>query len=974
MIRYPTLLLCISVLFCLLAETSVSSEQKLNILRLDNPIIIDGEKAPDDVNRAILALVLKLRGYSEHDAADIGVRFSKAALGNIPNKMELLDGLVLQDVQFSLLMPGAPPGKGRRMAGQLLFENEFFMRAELAFAIDYQAEGDGLIIKGAGVGENSPMPPHVSSLIVPSEKVPADFWQQYPGWQDTLVFALSKRVKLDQPNSIQKGTQNYHIFHFIHEHLPRNDWTGLVTHDDAQGVKGDTGNVEQKNWDGWRVLVAKRALDLRSGKPLYFKTLYAPTATGIKEMNGKMLQLFTFTPMNGGQVIINATDSTTGIDATTVKSSVDDAQKKVNLALNRPTLVSSTSIYSKHKDITKDGGGAVDGDKHRGMYGFHTNKENSPWWQVDLGEGAVIQEIKVYNRASDAGRARTMRVLLSDDGKMWRQVHDQGGKSFSTLKVPLNRVSARYLRLQLSEKNWFHLDEVEVLGTRGNSVSQSQPSEKESTAPPAGHWSSSEWKARLDFWQQDDRLLSYYRTDNDTGWLWASKSGNAFDGWWVESSSNEKCASQKGGTYYWGKVRLSFTGDRMSGVWGYCDKPMTRKWSGTRLSNALKHDKEPRWELFSNASAKPKEQDNGRKTRMIPGKMSPLSDDGRVRLEVIDPKEGFRLINEIVGYSFLPPFDNWRIAKPEPTGRIIIRDQGSCAMSFVPGNLVPGNPGTSLTPRQLEKHWFQQMVQGGDSSISRSSFGPVTIAGYPAYFGSYDTNEGALKSYFIKLPHTYLVAGFKCDGKQLNSQLAKFEKALTTLKALPGAKAPKPTAAATAPDSKTQTAAIAKPAVSAKPGTLSKTFAEPGFGYTMPYPDNWHYAKEKPWTVVFSGANGTDSYFTTVTVQNISAQEYPDMQAVIADLKSQLEQGASPSRWLTTLAYLHMDDGGNVIGKQFLMEFTLQGEKMRRIGVLIPRDKLGLYHYWSYTAPVALYNSNLALAEKIRNGIVLTSK
>jgi len=73
--------------------------------------------------------------------------------------------------------------------------------------------------------------------------------------------------------------------------------------------------------------------------------------------------------------------------------------------------------------------------------------------------------------------------------------------------------------------------------------------------------------------------------------------------------------------------------------------------------------------------------------------------------------------------------------------------------------------------------------------------------------------------------------------------------------------------------------------------------------------------------VVFSGAQGTDSYYTTVTVQNLSASTYADMDAIVADLKAQLQASGKKNRWHSTLPYLHMDDAGNALGKQLKMEY-----------------------------------------------------
>ena len=136
-----------------------------------------------------------------------------------------------------------------------------------------------------------------------------------------------------------------------------------------------------------------------------------------------------------------------------------------NLARGKPASQSSRSQWSRPDDPQ----GAVDGVIN-GSYAFHTNNEANPWWQVDLGARYRLSEVRLYNRLDCCGeRARTLQVMLSDDGRNWRTVYRHngavfGGKDGKPLVLPLSGEQARHVRLQLNESNWFHLDEVEVMG------------------------------------------------------------------------------------------------------------------------------------------------------------------------------------------------------------------------------------------------------------------------------------------------------------------------------------------------------------------------------------------------------------------------------------------------------------------------------------------------------------------------------
>jgi len=146
----------------------------------------------------------------------------------------------------------------------------------------------------------------------------------------------------------------------------------------------------------------------------------------------------------------------------------------VNLALNKPARQSSTYSAS----TVDDAQGAVNGVKN-GSFGFHTNQEPNPWWQVDLQTVSTLNEIRILNRINCCSeRARTIQVLLSNDGSSWRRVYSHDGSIFGgfdgkPLVVDLKGAPARYVRLQLNETNYLHLDEVEIYGIPGSAVTPS---------------------------------------------------------------------------------------------------------------------------------------------------------------------------------------------------------------------------------------------------------------------------------------------------------------------------------------------------------------------------------------------------------------------------------------------------------------------------------------------------------------------
>jgi hypothetical protein len=115
-----------------------------------------------------------------------------------------------------------------------------------------------------------------------------------------------------------------------------------------------------------------------------------------------------------------------------------------------------------------DAAGAVDGVVD-GTWGFHTESEPEPWWQVDLGRQVELGRVVLYNRCDGTGsRNRHILVLLGDDGNEFRQVYQHDGTDFwghsdgKPLAVDLAGQRARFVRLQLPGRSYFHLDEVQV--------------------------------------------------------------------------------------------------------------------------------------------------------------------------------------------------------------------------------------------------------------------------------------------------------------------------------------------------------------------------------------------------------------------------------------------------------------------------------------------------------------------------------
>jgi len=139
------------------------------------------------------------------------------------------------------------------------------------------------------------------------------------------------------------------------------------------------------------------------------------------------------------------------------------SSKGENIALN--CKATQSSYYETSRPTAEN---AVNGIK-TGKYGFHTKYEKNPWWMVDLGTIRPFDEIVIYNRldGSCPARARFISAFLSDGGVNWTELYSHDGTIFGgsdgfPLRINCSGKSARFIKLQLKDTQFFHIDEVEI--------------------------------------------------------------------------------------------------------------------------------------------------------------------------------------------------------------------------------------------------------------------------------------------------------------------------------------------------------------------------------------------------------------------------------------------------------------------------------------------------------------------------------
>lgn len=148
----------------------------------------------------------------------------------------------------------------------------------------------------------------------------------------------------------------------------------------------------------------------------------------------------------------------------------DDRRQMVNVALGRQARQSTVSQWSNAYDANR----AVSGWRNSSFV-FHTDFEDAPWWEVDLGRAFPIDHIVVYNRQQGCfERARTLSISLRAHAEASESMVYGGTDSFAgtppgtPLVVALGGQRARFVRLQLHERTALHLQQVEIFVKPGD--------------------------------------------------------------------------------------------------------------------------------------------------------------------------------------------------------------------------------------------------------------------------------------------------------------------------------------------------------------------------------------------------------------------------------------------------------------------------------------------------------------------------
>ncbi len=145
------------------------------------------------------------------------------------------------------------------------------------------------------------------------------------------------------------------------------------------------------------------------------------------------------------------------------------------------------------------------------------------------------------------------------------------------------------------------------------------------------------------------------------------------------------------------------------------------------------------------------------------------------------------------------------------------------------------------------------------------------------------------------------------------------------------------------------------------------TFDDKEDKYSIDYPDNWYYEQPDKSSVMFSGKKGTQSYYSTVTIQVLPMKKsggiYGNVKDIVADLKGQIKEKTKDVKFIAEGDAELATNPEKFKGKYFVVSYTYKGQPMKKMQYIIVRPDGETAYSWGYTTPADQYDMDLDTAK-----------
>ena len=241
----------------------------------------------------------------------------------------------------------------------------------------------------------------------------------------------------------------------------------------------------------------------------------------------------------------------------------------------------------------------------------------------------------------------------------------------------------------------------------------------------------------------------------------------------------------------------------------------------------------------------------------------------------------------------------------------------------------------------------------------------TTVGGLAGVDTLYEGAGSRTRMVVVRDQKMVFVFGFSTQSQDYDDLVVNFDSFLASFVPAVGKNAPRAAAKVRA----------APPAAAAPKSSALKRFTDPGMGISIDYPGDWIFVRPSPHGVEFSGGEGTEAYFSTVSIRNVALPRAagPDQAATsaLANLKSVIAASTSNTGFHGEGTLVYENNGMMLQGLQFMATYSLDGKKFKKWTVIIPRPTGKVVHIWSYTSPEGQFDTYTPQAEAMRKSWVI---
>lgn len=151
--------------------------------------------------------------------------------------------------------------------------------------------------------------------------------------------------------------------------------------------------------------------------------------------------------------------------------------------------------------------------------------------------------------------------------------------------------------------------------------------------------------------------------------------------------------------------------------------------------------------------------------------------------------------------------------------------------------------------------------------------------------------------------------------------------------------------------------------------SLTNTFAAPGFGYSIRYPDGWTQARPADFAVILTAPAEAHEHESTITLDNrLSPRPGEPLRGAAALLDryiTELMAKAKDPKVFRQVPFLYRKEGVQLEGYQAVTEFNARNERLRQWVVILPRRSGTVVHVWMFTTPLDRFEEAVPTAKAI---------